>query len=165
MSPETVGQRIRPATAADVPEILALIKELAAYEKEPDAVRATEEGLEAALFGGEPHAFCHVAQAADGAGHRIDGIALWFLTFSTWEGVHGIYLEDLYVRESARGQGLGLGLVRTLATIARERGYRRIEWACLNWNEPSIEFYHALGARGMDEWTTFRLTGDALDTL
>lgn len=157
--------RIRPATRDDVPEILELIHELAVYEKEPDAVKASVGSLTETLVGSEVHAWCHVAEAPEGSGRRIDGIALWFLTFSTWEGRHGIHLEDLYVRPEARGQGLGLALMRTLATLATERGYRRLEWVCLEWNAPSIEFYRSLGAVTMDEWLTFRLDGEALAKL
>lgn len=149
---------IREARRNDVPTILQLIHDLAAYEKEPDAVRNTVEGLEEALFGADPRIFAHIAED-DG---RIQGFALWFLNYSTWEGVHGIYLEDLYVRPEARGSGYGKALLQTLAAIAAERGYARVEWSVLNWNEPSIEFYRNLGAVPQDEWTTFRLTGGPL---
>ncbi|KAE8764262.1 GNAT family N-acetyltransferase [Georgenia thermotolerans] len=149
---------IRPVRPEDVPVILQLVRDLATYEREPDAVKATEEGLHAALFGPAPAVFAHVAED-DG---EVQGFALWFRNFSTWEGVHGIYLEDLYVRPEARGRGHGRALLRTLAQIAVERGYARVEWAVLDWNEPSIGFYRSLGARPQDEWTTFRLTGEAL---
>jgi GNAT superfamily N-acetyltransferase len=152
---------IRPATPHDVPTIVQLVKDLAAYEREPDAVKLTEEGLHTVLFGETAAVFAHVAE--DEAG--IQGFALWFLNFSTWEGVHGIYLEDLYVRPEARGQGLGRALLRTLAELAVERGYARVEWAVLDWNESSIAFYRSLGARPQEEWSTFRLTGDALVAL
>lgn len=149
---------IREARRADVPVILQLIHDLAVYEKEPDAVRNTVQGLEEALFGTNPSIYAHVAE--DDAG--IQGFALWFLNYSTWEGVHGIYLEDLYVRPEARGSGYGKALLRTLAGIAAERGYARVEWSVLNWNEPSIAFYRSLGALPQEEWTTFRLTGNPL---
>lgn len=149
---------IRAARRDDVPTILQLIHDLAVYEKEPDAVRNTVQGLEEALFGPNPRVFAHVAE--DDAG--VQGFALWFLNYSTWEGVNGIYLEDLYVRPEARGSGFGKALLQTLAGIAAERGYARVEWSVLNWNEPSIEFYRSLGARPQDEWTTFRLTGASL---
>lgn len=149
---------IREARREDVPTILQLIHDLAIYEKEPDAVRNTVEGLEDALFGANPRIFAHVAE--DDAG--IQGFALWFLNYSTWEGVHGIYLEDLYVRPEARGSGYGKALLQALAGIAAQRGYARVEWSVLNWNEPSIEFYRSLGALPQDEWTTFRLTGAPL---
>ncbi|MDC7115976.1 GNAT family N-acetyltransferase [Corynebacterium amycolatum] len=166
----------RPATPDDVHEIVDLIKDLAAYEKEPDAVRLTPERLREQLFGDNPAIFCHVVDSTsgnldDGAGGgdggvegspRLDGIALWFLNYSTWEGTHGIYLEDLYVRPEARGTGKGKALLQNLARIAVERGYSRIEWCVLKWNQPSIDFYRSLGAFPMDEWDTFRLTGSAL---
>ena len=146
---------IREARRDDVPIILQLIHDLAVYEKEPDAVRNTPEGLEEALFGSNPRIFAHVAEDDGG----VQGFALWFLNYSTWEGVHGIYLEDLYVRPEARGAGYGKALLQTLAGIAAERGYARVEWSVLNWNEPSIQFYRSLGALPQEEWTTFRLSG------
>jgi GNAT superfamily N-acetyltransferase len=149
---------VREATPADVRRIRELIVELAAYERSADQVRATDEQLHAALFGERPAVFALVAEA-DG---DVVGFALWFLNFSTWEGVHGIYLEDLYVRPDNRGSGLGKALLRSLASIAVARGYARFEWWVLDWNTPSIDFYRSMGALGMDEWTVFRLTGDAL---
>ncbi|NYE94148.1 GNAT superfamily N-acetyltransferase [Psychromicrobium silvestre] len=150
---------IRPAVLSDVPTILELIHDLAIYEKEPDAVRTTESMLETALFGPEPKVFASIAEDARG----VQGFALWFLNFSTWEGVHGIYLEDLYVRPEARGGGHGKALLKHLAQTAVERGYARVEWCVLNWNTPSIDFYRSLGAASMDDWSTFRLTGTALE--
>ncbi len=149
---------IREARPADVPVILQLIHDLALYEKEPDAVRNTAEGLEAALFGDHPTIYAHVAEAQG----EVQGFALWFLNYSTWEGVNGIYLEDLYVRPDARGAGYGKALLSNLARIAADRGYARVEWSVLDWNEPSIRFYESLGARPQSGWSTFRLTGDAL---
>ena len=149
---------IREARRDDVPTILQLIHDLAVYEKEPDAVRNTVEGLEEALFGPNPRIFAHIAEDDGG----VQGFALWFLNYSTWEGVHGIYLEDLYGRPEARGSGYGKALLQTLAGIAAERGYARVEWSVLNWNEPSIQFYRSLGAQAQDEWSTFRLTGAPL---
>ncbi|MDQ0144511.1 GNAT family N-acetyltransferase [Pseudarthrobacter niigatensis] len=151
---------IRPATLQDVPAILRMIHELARYEKEPDAVRNTPEMLEQALFGVNPRVFATMAEDSAGA---VQGFALWFLNYSTWEGVHGIYLEDLYVSPAARGEGHGKALLQHLAAIAVEKGYARVEWSVLDWNEPSINFYRSLGARPMDGWSTFRLTGVALD--
>jgi GNAT superfamily N-acetyltransferase len=151
---------IRPAAPADVPTIAALIRDLAEYEREPDAAQATEEQLHGALFGPNPAVFALMA-ADDVTGESV-GFALYFLNFSTWKGTHGIYLEDLFVRPEARGGGHGRALLRELARIAVERGYSRVEWSVLDWNEPSIGFYKALGAIPMDEWTTMRLTGDAL---
>lgn len=153
---------IREARREDVPTILQLIHDLAVYEKEPDAVRNTVEGLEEALFGPNPRIFAHVVAEDDGGDGRLVGFALWFLNYSTWEGVHGIYLEDLYVRPEARGSGYGKALLQTLAGIAAERGYARVEWSVLDWNEPSIQFYRSLGAVPQDDWTTFRLTGTPL---
>ncbi|MEV7414608.1 GNAT family N-acetyltransferase [Streptomyces sp. NPDC089919] len=153
---------IRTATPADVPVIHALVRELAEYEKVPHEAQATEEQLHDALFGPCPGAFAHIAETAEG---EVAGFALWFLNFSTWKGVHGIYLEDLYVRPEHRGTGLGKALLLELARICVERGYGRLEWAVLNWNEPSIKFYESLGARPQDEWTVYRLTDEALTTL
>ncbi len=150
--------QIRPARKEDVPVILELIHDLAIYEKEPHAVKNTAEALEQNLFGEHPAIFAHVAEDRG----QVQGFALWFLNYSTWEGVHGIYLEDLYVRPEARAKGMGKALLRTLAETAVERGYARVEWCVLNWNEPSIAFYKSLGAVPQDEWTTFRLTGEAL---
>ncbi|MFE0486787.1 GNAT family N-acetyltransferase [Streptomyces griseoaurantiacus] len=152
---------IRTAIPDDVPVLHAMIRELAAYEKEPEQARATEEQLREALFGERPAVFAHVAEA-DG---EPVGFALWFLNFSTWRGVHGIYLEDLYVRPHARGGGHGRALLTELARICVARGYERLEWAVLNWNAPSIGFYESLGARPQDEWTTYRLTDGALAAL
>ncbi|MFE3602481.1 GNAT family N-acetyltransferase [Streptomyces sp. NPDC059096] len=153
---------IRTAVPADVPVIHAMIRELAEYEKALHEVRTTEEQLHEALFGERPAAFAHLAEAEDG---EPVGFALWFLNFSTWRGVHGIYLEDLYVRPDRRGGGHGKALLRELARICVERGYERLEWSVLDWNEPSIAFYRSLGALPQDEWTVFRLTDGALDAL
>ena len=144
---------IRPAVERDVPAILSLIRELATYERSPDSVVATEAGLSAALFGPAPAVYCHVAEV-DG---EVAGFALWFLNFSTWQGRHGLYLEDLFVRPSHRGRGLGKALLETLVGIARERGYGRVEWVVLDWNEPAHAFYRSMGAVPMDEWTVWRL--------
>jgi GNAT superfamily N-acetyltransferase len=149
---------IRAATPDDVPAILELIGDLADYEHARDQVKTTPDQLGAALFDPSPAVFALVAET----GHEISGFALYFLNFSTWEGVHGIYLEDLYVRPAARGTGLGRALLTALASIAVARGYARVEWSVLDWNTPSIDFYRRLGAVAMDEWTGFRLTGEAL---
>ncbi|MCX4906638.1 GNAT family N-acetyltransferase [Streptomyces sp. NBC_00878] len=153
---------IRMATPADVPVIHSMVRELAEYEKALEEARATEEQLREALFGARPAAFAHIAESAEG---EPVGFALWFLNFSTWRGVHGIYLEDLYVRPQARGGGHGKALLGELARICVERGYERLEWSVLDWNKPSIDFYEALGARPQDEWTVYRLTDDALRDL
>jgi GNAT superfamily N-acetyltransferase len=154
---------IRTATPADIPVIHTLIRELAEYEKAPQEARATQEQLREALFGERPAAFAHLA--VDDATGQAVGFALWFLNFSTWRGVHGIYLEDLYVRPSARGGGHGRALLTELARICVERGYGRLEWSVLDWNRPAIGFYEALGARPQDEWTVYRLTDGALAAL
>ncbi|RSN61719.1 MULTISPECIES: GNAT family N-acetyltransferase [Actinomadura] len=152
---------IRHATPDDVPDILRLVRDLAEYERALHEVKATEEQLRDRLFGDEPKVFAHVVED----GGRVVGFALWFLNFSTWNGTHGIYLEDLYVDPDVRGRGYGRLLLTELARVADENGYERVEWSVLNWNEPSIRFYEALGARPQDEWTVYRLTGDALRSL
>lgn len=139
-----------------------MVRELAEYEKALDEARASEEQLHEALFGERPAAFAHMAVTADG---EVAGFALWFLNFSTWRGVHGIYLEDLYVRPGLRGGGYGKALLTELARICVERGYERLEWSVLNWNTPSINFYRSLGAKPQDEWTVYRLTDEALTSL
>ncbi|WP_406400212.1 GNAT family N-acetyltransferase [Streptomyces uncialis] len=154
---------IRTAVPDDVPVIHAMVRELAEYEKALHEVRATEEQLRTALFGDHPAAFAHVAEDAE-TGEAI-GFALWFLNFSTWRGVHGIYLEDLYVRPERRGGGHGKALLTELARICVDRGYERLEWSVLDWNKPSIDFYRSLGATPQDEWTVHRLTDKALTTL
>ncbi|MGV9450076.1 N-acetyltransferase family protein [Streptomyces sp. NPDC003635] len=151
---------IRTATPADIPVIHRLVRELAEYEKAPHEAKATEEQLHEALFGDRPAAYAHLA-VDDTTGEPV-GFALWFLNFSTWRGVHGIYLEDLYVSPTARGAGHGKALLTELARICVERGYQRLEWSVLNWNAPSIAFYESLGARPQDEWTVYRLTDEAL---
>ncbi|WP_411151392.1 GNAT family N-acetyltransferase [Streptomyces sp. A30] len=154
---------IRAATPADIPAIHAFVRELAEYEKAPHEAKATPDQLHEALFGERPAAYAHIA-TDDTTGEPV-GFALWFLNFSTWRGVHGIYLEDLYVRPTARGGGHGKALLTELARICVERCYERLEWSVLNWNAPSIAFYEALGARPQDEWTVYRLTDGALRTL
>ncbi len=149
---------IRPAQPGDVPAILDLIRELAAYEREPGAVTATEADLTAALFDERPALFGLIAQDGD----AIAGFALWFVNFSTWVGRHGVYLEDLYVRPAFRGHGHGRDLLLELVRVADERGYGRVEWSVLNWNEPAHRFYESLGAVPMKEWTTWRLTRSTL---
>ena len=155
----TVG--IRPATRADVPLILSFIRELAEYERLADAVVATEGALAESLFGDHPAAEVLVASLDDEA----VGFALFFHSYSTFLARRGLYLEDLFVRPAARGHGVGRALLAALARVAVERGCGRLEWSVLDWNEPAIGFYRALGAAPMDEWTVFRLTGDALRDL
>lgn len=154
---------IRDATAADVPEILAMIHELADYERAQHEVVATPDLLTEALFGPDPAVYALMAE--DDETGEVVGFALWFLNFSTWLGRHGVYLEDLYVRPAHRGHGHGKDLLRALARIAVERDYGRFEWWVLDWNEPALEFYRSIGAVPMDEWTVQRVTGDALQRL
>jgi GNAT superfamily N-acetyltransferase len=157
-----VSHTSRPIEPRDIPAVVQLVHDLAEYERAAHECRLTAEQLSAALFGDRPALFGHVAADADG---DVAGFALWFLNFSTWNGVHGIYLEDLYVRPERRGDGLGRALLTTLAEVCAERGYSRLEWSVLDWNEPSIGFYKSLGAVPMDEWTVFRLTGEPLAAL
>jgi GNAT superfamily N-acetyltransferase len=152
---------IRNAQPADVADILRLIHELATYEREPDAVVATEDHVRTALFADGARASCLIAEH-DGV---VVGFAIYFLNFSTWLGRHGIYLEDLFVSPEARGVGHGKALLRELARIAVVHGYGRVEWAVLDWNTPAQEFYASLGATPMDEWTVWRLTGEPLRQL
>jgi GNAT superfamily N-acetyltransferase len=152
---------IRPARPSDVPAVVAMVHELAEYERAPEQCHLTEGQLSDALFAPQPALFGHVA--VDAWDEPV-GYALWFLNFSTWEGVHGIYLEDLYVRPAARGTGAGQTLLATLAAICVERGYQRLDWWVLHWN-PAREFYHAIGAAPMNEWIPYRVTGPALTAL
>ena len=149
---------IRPARPADVPVIRRLIQELADYEGALAEVQVTEADLAATLFGPEPAVFAHVAEHDS----TVVGFALWFLSYSTWTGRHGIYLEDLYVIPALRRSGLGRALLAELAAICVRRGYARLEWAVLDWNSPALQFYEALGASSISEWAAHRLTGDAL---
>ena len=152
---------IRAAAPGDVQAIARLVRELAEYERAPHEVQATASMFASALFAAEPKVFAHVADVEG----EVVGVAIWFVTFSTWQGRHGIWLEDLFVEPAHRGTGLGFALLRTLAEICVARGYGRLEWWVLDWNEPSIAFYRALGAEPQDEWTRFRLAGDALGRL
>jgi len=152
---------IRVAIKEDAPRILQLIKDLAEYERAPLEAKATLEQIEESLFSQHPQAFCHVVEVAG----NVVGISIWFLNYSTWLGKPGIYLEDLYIDPAFRGQGFGLALLKELAKICVEREYERLQWWVLDWNEPSIEFYKSLGAVPMDEWTVFRVSGDALKDL
>lgn len=160
---------IRLARPEDIPQILAMVRELAEYERSAHEVRATEDQLASLLFGtntpsGVPAAYCHIAESPTNDATPA-GMALWFLNASTWTGRHGIYLEDLYVRPAFRGLGLGQALMAELAQICVDRGYARLEWWVLDWNSPAIDFYRSLGARAMDEWTVHRIAGVALHDL
>lgn len=152
---------VRRATPADVPAILRLIVALAVYEHEPDAVNATEESLAASLFGDDAHVFAHVAEI-DG---EVVGIAVWFLNYSTWTGKRGIYLEDLFVSEAARGTGAGKALFRALAEEAERLDCPRIDWAVLTWNKDAMDFYRAIGGRPQTSWQPWRIEGAALEAL
>ena len=152
---------IRPARPADVATILRFIRDLAAFEREPDAVEATEETLGEALFGAHPAAEAVIAEQ-DG---QPLGFALFFHNFSTWTGRRGLYLEDLYVTPDARGRGIGGALLRHLAGIAVARGCARFEWSVLDWNAEAIAVYRRIGAVGMEDWTVQRLSGEPLRRL
>jgi GNAT superfamily N-acetyltransferase len=159
MRTNSVKPRIVPGTKKDVPLIRALILELAEYERAlPGEAPVTEKDLEKTLFGKRPAAEVLIAYL----GKEPAGFALFFHNYSTWLGKRGIYLEDLFVRPSARKHGVGFALLRALARLAVERDCGRLDWSVLTWNELAISFYKRIGAKHMDDWTTFRLTGDAL---
>ena len=152
---------IRPARLGDEATVLAFVRELAEYEKLLDSVVATQDSLRTALFGPAPRVFCDIAEV-DG---EPAGFALWFYNYSTFLARHGIYLEDLFVRPRLRGHGIGRALLVNLAARTVREGCGRLEWAVLDWNTPSIEFYEGLGAQPMKEWQVYRLTGEALRRL
>lgn len=152
---------VRPAARADAPLIVRLIQELAAYERAPDEAKASAGDIEEALFCAAPRVFALIAED----GGAVVGFALYFFNFSTWTGKPGVYLEDLYVREEARGRGAGAALLARLARIAEENGCARLEWSVLDWNAPAIDFYRALGAEPMSDWTVYRMTGATLRAL
>ncbi|NDA41368.1 MAG: GNAT family N-acetyltransferase [Actinobacteria bacterium] len=152
---------IRSARPEESAIILRLIKDLAEYEKAPDQVEATESDLKATIFSKEPKVFCDVVEV-DG---EIVGMAIWFLNYSTWQGKHGIYLEDLFIKPEYRGRGYGKALLIHLAKLCEEKGYGRFQWWVLDWNSPAIDFYRSLGAEAMDEWTVYRVSGKALKDL
>jgi GNAT superfamily N-acetyltransferase len=158
MAPASADVRIERATPADVPVVLDLIRALAEYERLSADVVATEEGLRESLFGSRPAIEVVLARV----GSQAVGFAVWFQNFSTFLGRPGLYLEDLFVLPERRGRGIGRALLAHLARVAVERGYGRMEWSVLDWNETAIRFYKGLGARAMDEWTVYRLTGEAL---
>ena len=153
--------KVRAAIPADVPAILCLIRALATYEREPDAVRATEASLHATLFAAGAQVFAHVIELQG----EVHGCTVWFLNFSTWTGRPGIYLEDLFVDEAVRGLGAGRALLQALAQEALARGCARIDWAVLDWNEPAMDFYRAVGARPQSGWQPWRIDGAALEAL
>lgn len=152
---------IRQATPDDVPLILAFIKELAEYEKLSHEVIATEKILQDSLFGANSHTQVIIGYVDQ----QPAAFAIYFYNFSSFLGRSGIYLEDLYVKESMRGNGFGQKMLQHLAKIAKEKNCGRLEWSVLDWNTPAIQFYQRMGAKAMDEWTVYRVTGDALDRL
>ena len=152
---------IRPAVPTDIPEILAFIRELAEYEREPAAAVATHADLLRDGFGPTPRFHCLIAEWDK----RPAGFALYFYNYSTWRGHAGIYIEDIFVRPAFRRRGIGKALLSAVASIAVAEGCPRLEWAVLNWNTPAIDFYTALGATPMSDWTTMRVSGDALQKL
>ncbi len=152
---------IRPARPGDEALVLSFIRALADYEKLLDRVVATEDSVRDALFGSSPRVFCDIAEWNG----EPAGFALWFYNYSTFLARHGIYLEDLFVKPDYRGKGIGKRLLVNLAARATREGCGRLEWAVLNWNEPSIRFYESLGARPLNDWTVYRLTGEALTKL
>jgi GNAT superfamily N-acetyltransferase len=156
-----VTVRIERATEADVPLVLSFIRKLAEYERKSDQVSATEEGLREALFGARPMIEVLIAFSSD----EPVGFALYFTTFSTFRGQPGLFLEDLFVEPAHRGKKIGTALLAALANIARERGYIRLEWWVLKWNQPAIGFYKRLGATEVDEWGIYRLEGAPLDRM
>ncbi|MFM8192236.1 MAG: N-acetyltransferase family protein [Actinomycetota bacterium] len=153
--------KIRPARKDEVGIVLQLIHDLAHYEKAPNEVEATEKELLETIFVDDARVFCDVVEV-DG---EIAGMAIWFLNYSTWQGKHGIYLEDLFIKPEFRGRGFGKALLQHLAKVCDERGYGRFQWWVLDWNSPAIEFYKSLGAVAMDEWTVYRVSGDPLKKL
>jgi len=153
--------QIRPARRDEVGIVLQLIHDLAVYEKAPNEVEATEKELLETIFSSDPKVFCDLVEV-DG---EIAGMAIWFLNYSTWQGKHGIYLEDLFIKPEYRGRGYGKALLRHLAKICDDKGYGRFQWWVLDWNSPAIEFYRSLGAVAMDEWTVYRVSGQALNEL
>ncbi|MDA8045905.1 MAG: GNAT family N-acetyltransferase [Actinomycetota bacterium] len=152
---------IREARRGDEADILRLVRALADYEREPDAVSAGEADLAVALFGPQPLVHADVCEESG----RLVGMAVWYLSFSTWTGRHSLYLEDLFVEHEYRSRGLGRALFRRLAARAVELRCARMDWAVLDWNQPAAGFYRRMGAAPMDEWTTWRLEGDALTGL
>ncbi len=151
---------IRKASPSDVPEILKLITELAVYENEPDAVKTTEADLLRDGFSENPYFQCLVAETDTG----VEGLALFFFRWSTWEGRPSLFLEDLYVRDSQRGKGMGMALLKELAKVAVENNCKRFEWEVLDWNQVARDFYHKIGATHKEGWLPYRLDGEPLTT-
>ena len=153
---------IRPALPHEATLIQELIHELAVFELAPESAQASLTDISTAFFSKQPTVFCDFIEDDSGI---VQGFAIWFLNYSTWTGTHGIYLEDLYIRPQARGKGYGRALLRHLASICVERGYHRLQWWVLGWNQAAIDFYQGLGATLMSEWTTMRVDGPALKGL
>jgi len=154
--------RIRRAEPNDVTSIHDLIHQLAVFERSGEMVEATSAQLLEGFFGEDPKVFCELAVTDEG---EVAGFAVWFLNYSTWTGTHGLYLEDLFVRPEFRGHGYGRA---PLAHLAREcvlKGYSRLQWWVLDWNQAAVDFYESLGAEAMNDWTVFRISGDSLDAL
>lgn len=160
-APSDPAIAVRPAGPQDLATVLGFIRALADYERLANEVIATEGDLERDLFGPNPRVFCEIAEVRD----LPVGFALWFYSYSTFRGRHGVWLEDLFVLPEHRGRGAGLALLRGLAVRCRDEGLARLEWSVLDWNAPAIAFYDRLGALAMDDWTTRRLAGPALENL
>jgi GNAT superfamily N-acetyltransferase len=154
--------RIRRAVADDVATIHELIRDLARYERALEMAEASPDQLRESFFSDSPKVFCDLVETDE---EEVAGFAVWFLNYSTWTGTHGIFLEDLYVKPEFRGRGFGKALLVHLAQECVAKGYHRLKWSVLDWNQPSIDFYRSIGAEAMDEWTEFRLTGTALSAL
>ena len=152
---------IRPARIEDTEEILTLIHELAVYEKAPEEAKATASQIQQSFFSDDPKVFCEIVEHKG----EIAGFAIWFLNYSTWQGLHGIYLEDLFIRPKYRKLGYGKDLLKYLAQICKDRGYGRFQWWVLDWHTPAIDFYTSLGAKALDEWTVYRISGIELSEL
>ncbi len=152
--------RIRRAVESDLATLERFIRDLAHYERALESARATPDQLRQSFFGESPLVHCEIAETDEG---EAAGFAVWFVNYSTWTGTHGVYLEDLFVRDEYRGRGIGTALLRHLAQVCVTRGYARLQWSVLDWNTPSINFYRSLGAEAQDEWTVFRLSGSALE--
>jgi GNAT superfamily N-acetyltransferase len=170
MAPDTTpdgtpATRIRRAVPGDAPALHELVLALARYEREPDAVLADADDLDRALFADQPLLHAVVAEVEGPSGFEVAGMALWFVTYSTWRGRHGIWLEDLFVLPEYRRLGLGRELLAELAAEALARGYARLEWNVLDWNEPALRFYRSLGAQALSEWTVHRVDDADLQAL
>lgn len=153
--------KIRPAIESDAAIIMELIQDLADYERAPEEVISTQIDIRAHFFGVNPKVFCEIIESDD----QIAGMAIWFLNYSTWQGLHGIYLEDLFIKPEFRGVGFGKALLVHLAKKCVKNGYGRFQWWVLDWNDPAIEFYNSLGAQAMDDWTVYRVSNHSLRNL